>query len=73
MLSQWLSEKNALKCKILSLVGQLQYATKVVIHTHLEYMQQQAKLRKEHYYHRLYSHFHSDLAQWHTFYGSGMD
>jgi len=70
MLSHWLNKKKASKRKILSLVGLLQHATKVVkcgrTFTSRMYATA-AKLRKQHYYTRLNRQFRSDLAWWHTF------
>ena len=70
-LRQWLTKKNATKQKILSLVGQLQHATKVVrcgcTFTARMYGIA-AELKKLHYYTRLNRQFHSDLALWYTFF-----
>jgi len=70
MLSQWLSKKKASKSKILSLVGMLQHATKVVKCgcTFRSRMYTTAtKLRKQHHYTRFNRPFRSELTWWYTF------
>jgi len=69
-LEKWLTKKSATKRKILSLVAQLQNATKVIRcgHTLISRMYATAaKVKKLHYYTRLNMQFRSDLAWWHTF------
>ena len=70
MLSQWLGKKKATKRKILSLLGHLQHASKVVrcgrTFTARMYVTA-AKLKKLHFYTRLNRQFRSDLAWWYTF------
>ena len=66
----WLHKKKAMKREILSLVGLLQHATKIVRNrrTFVSYMHATAaKLRQMHYFMRLNREFHSDLAWWHVF------
>ena len=66
----WLDRKNAKKREILSLVGSLQHATKVVCHGRAfvsRMYSTAAKLRKLHFNTRLNVEFHSDLCWWHTF------
>jgi len=68
-LEKWFTKKSATKCKILSLVGQLQHAIKVVRcgHTFTSRMYATAtKVKKLHYYTRLNTQFRLDLAWWHT-------
>jgi len=69
-LEKWLTKKSATKRMILSLLGQLQHATKVVrcgrTFTARMYATA-AKVKKLHYYTRLNRQFRSDLAWWHTF------
>lgn len=66
----WLGKKNATKRQILSLVGLLQHAVKVVrpgrIFVRRMYSVA-AKVRELDYYTRLNREFHSDLYWWHTF------
>lgn len=68
--AQWLKKKKATKHEILSLVGLLQHATKVVrcgrTFTARMYATA-AKLRELHYFTRLNREFKSDLAWWHAF------
>lgn len=70
LLVQWLGKKKATKRKILSLLGHLQHASKVVrcgrTFTARMYATA-AKLKKLHYYTRLNRQFRSDLVWWHTF------
>ena len=70
MLGRWLYKKKASKRKILSLVGLLQHATKVIrcgrTFTSRLYATA-AKLKKQHFYTRLNRQFRSDVAWWHTF------
>ena len=68
--SAWLSKKKATKREILSLVGLLQHATKVVPpgRTFLSRMYQTAaRLKHLSYYTRLTKAFLSDLRWWHLF------
>ena len=70
MLSQWLGKKKATKRKILSLLGHLQHASKVVRCGHIftaRMYATAAKLKKLHFYTRLNRQFRSDLAWWYTF------
>ena len=73
LLKNWLTRKKATKREILSLVGTLQHASKVVRpgRTFVSCMYATAaKLRKMHYITRLNTAFRSDLFLWHTFLGS---
>ena len=66
----WLHKRKARKRDILSLVGLLQHATKIVRsgRTFVSRMYATAaKLKKMHYFTRLNRDFHSDLAWWHVF------
>ena len=66
----WLHKKSATKWEILSLVGLLQHATKIVhsARTFVSHMYATAaKLDKMHYFTRLNKELHSDLAWWHIF------
>ena len=69
-LAHWQQKKTATKREILSLVGLLQHATKVVkcgrTFTARMYATA-AKVKELHYYTRLNKEFRSDLAWWHTF------
>ena len=68
--SSWLQKKKASKRQILSLVGLLQHATKVVRHgrTFVARMYKTAaKVRELSYYTRLNKEFKSDLFWWHYF------
>lgn len=68
--ASWLSRKKATKREILSLVGLLQHATKVVTHgrTFLSRMYQTAaRVKHLSYYTRLTRAFRSDLRWWHLF------
>ena len=69
-LAQWQQKKTATKRDILSLVGLLQHATKVVkcgrTFTARMYATA-AKVKELHYYTRLNKEFRSDLAWWHAF------
>ena len=70
MLKTWLPRKKATKRQILSLVGTLQHASKVVRpgRTFVSRMYSTAaKLRKMHYITRLNTAFRSDLFWWHIF------
>ena len=72
-LTAWLGKKKATKHEILSLVGLLQHATKVVKsgRTFLSRMYSRAaKLRELHYYTKLTKDFRSDLQWWHVFISS---
>ena len=70
MLAHWQQKKTATKREILSLVGLLQHATKVVkcgrTFTARMYATA-AKVKELHYYTRLNKEFRSDLAWWHAF------
>ena len=66
----WLRKRKARKREILSLVGLLQHATKIVRsgRTFVSRMYATAaKLKKMHYFTRLNRDFRSDLAWWHVF------
>ena len=66
----WLPKKKATKRDILSLVGLLQHATKIVRpgRTFVRRMYSTAsKVRELHYYTRLGKEFRSDLSWWHLF------
>ena len=70
MLAHWQQKKTATKREILSLVGLLQHATKVVKYgcTFTARMYTTAaKVKELHYYTRLNKEFRSDLAWWHAF------
>ena len=72
-LAAWLGRKKATKCEILSLVGLLQHATKVVKpgRTFISRMYSKAaKLKELHYYTNLTKDFRSDLHWWHIFVNS---
>ena len=68
--SQWIYRTDAKKQEILSLVGSLQHATKVV-RCRRAFVSRMyttaAKLKKLHYHGRLNLEFRSDLCWWHTF------
>ena len=69
-IDQWLPKKKATKREILSLVGLLQHATKVVCcgRTFVSHMYlTAARLKKLDCYTRLNKEFRSDLWWWHTF------
>ena len=69
-LSRWLNKKTATKREILSLVGLLQHATKVVRsgRTFVARMYQTAaRLRELSFFTRLNKDFRSDLCWWYTF------
>ena len=71
--ASWLSRKKATKREILSLVGLLQHATKVVTpgRTFLSRMYRTAaRLKRLSYYTRLNTAFRSDLRWWHLFVSS---
>ena len=69
-ISTWLKKKKATKREILSLVGLLQHATKVV-HSGRPFLSRMyataAKVRELDYYTRLNRDFRSDLHWWNTF------
>ena len=68
--SQWINRTDARKREILSLVGSLQHATKVVRHGRAFVSRMYAtaaKLRELHFHTRLNVEFRSDLCWWHTF------
>jgi len=68
--SQWVKRTDAKKREILSLVGSLQHATKVVRYGRAFVSRMYAtaaKLERMHYYTRLNVDFRSDLCWWHTF------
>ena len=65
----WLHKRKARKKEILSLVGLLQHATKIVRsgRTFVSRMYAAAaKLKRMHYFTQLNRDFHSDLAWWHV-------
>ena len=70
LLTTWLDKKKATKCKILSLVGLLQHAAKVV-HCGRSFVSRMyataARVQKLEYFTQLNSDFRSDLWWWHTF------
>ena len=69
-LSTWLGKKTATKREILSLVGLLQHATRVVRcgRTFVARMYATAaKVKELHYFTRLNREFRSDIAWWYTF------
>ena len=69
-LGRWLLKKTATKREILSLVGLLQHATKVIQcgRTFVARMYATAaKVKQLHYFTRLNKEFRSDIAWWHTF------
>ena len=68
--SQWINRTDARKREILSLVGSLQHATKVVRHGRAFVSRMYAtaaKLRELHFHTRQNVEFRSDLCWWHTF------
>ena len=68
--SQWINHTDARKREILSLVGSLKHATKVVRHGRAFVSRMYAtaaKLRELHFHTRLNVEFRSDLCWWHTF------
>ena len=70
ILQEWLGHKKATKRQILSLVGLLQHATKVIrcgrtFVTRL--YTTAAKIKEMHFYTRLNAEFRSDLMWWHAF------
>ena len=69
-IANWLDKQNATKREILSLVGLLQHATKIVcpgrIFVHRMYSVA-AKVQEMDHYTRLNKEFRSDLYWWHTF------
>ena len=69
-LLQWLKKRRATKRQILSLVGLLQHASKVVVpgRTFTARMYSKAaSIKKLHYFTKLDNSFRSDLHWWHTF------
>ena len=69
-LHHWLKKRRATKRQILSLVGLLQHASKVVVpgRTFTSHMYSKAaRVKKLHYFTKLDSTFRSDLHWWHTF------
>ena len=69
-LLQWLKKRRATKRQILSLVGLLQHASKVVVpgRTFTTRMYSKAaSIKKLHYFTKLDNPFCSDLHWWHTF------
>ena len=70
LIDTWLHKKSATKREILSLVGLLQHATKIV-HSERTFVSRMyataAKLKQMHYFTRLNREFQSDLAWWHVF------
>ena len=68
LVSEWLTKKSATKQEILSLVGLLQHATKVVRCPFLSRIYATAaKIKQLDYYTRLNKEFRSDLCWWNTF------
>ena len=70
LVGRWMTKKKATKREILSLIGILQHATKIVRsgRTFLSRMYQAAaKLRELHFYTRLTREFRSDLCWWDMF------
>ena len=70
MVAAWLSRKKATKREILSLVGLLQHATKVIKpgRTFVARMYREAaRLKNLSHFTRLTKDFHSDLCWWHLF------
>jgi len=70
LLATWLTKKNATKREILSLVGHLQHAAKVIKsgRTFVSRMYATAaKVKELDFYTRLNRGFRSDLSWWHTF------
>ena len=71
--AEWMGKRKATKREILSLVGQLQHAAKVVRagRTFVARMYSLAsKLKELHFYTRLNASFRSDLCWWHSFLSS---
>ena len=69
-LTKWIGKKTATKRQILSLVGLLQHATKVIRcgRTFVARMYATAaKVKQLHFFTRLNKEFQSDVAWWHTF------
>ena len=69
-LTKWVGKKTATKRQILSLVGLLQHATKVIRcgRTFVARMYATAaKVKQLHFFTRLNKEFQSDVAWWHTF------
>jgi len=78
LFKEWLGKRNAITIKheILSLVGVLQHAVKVVLlwRTFVSRMYATtAKVKELDYFTRLNKDFRSDLSWWHTFLTPGMD
>ena len=70
LVTSWLNRKKATKREILSLVGLLQHATKIIRcgRTFISRMYSTAaKVKELDYYTRLNREFRSDLCWWHTF------
>ena len=70
LVSRWMAKKKATKHEIISLIGVLQHATKIVRsgRTFLSRMYQAAaKLQELHFYTRLNKEFTSDLCWWDLF------
>ena len=70
LVAEWLDKKKATKRRILSLVGQLQHATKVVKHGRIfvaRLYSTAAKVREMDFYTRLNMDFRSDICWWHVF------
>ena len=71
--AEWMGKRKATKREILSLIGQLQHAAKVVRagRTFVARMYSLAsKLKELHFYTRLNASFQSDLCWWHSFLSS---
>ena len=70
LVATWLHKRNATKQEILSLVGLLQHATRIV-HSGSTFVScmytTAAKLKEMYYFTRLNREFCSDLAWWHVF------
>ena len=70
LVEEWLEKKKATKCNILSLVGQLQQATKVVRQGRTfmaRLYSTAAKVQELDFYTRLNKEFRSDVYWWHAF------
>ena len=70
LITSWLNRKKPTKCEILSLVGLLQHATKIIRcgRTFVSRMYSTAaKVKELDYYTRLNKEFRSDLCWWHAF------
>ena len=69
-LHHWLKKRRAAKRQILSRIGLLQHASKVVVRGRTftaRMYSKAARVKKLHYFTKLDSTFHSDLHWWHTF------